>query len=125
MKPVLAFFSLFLALLISGAWHGALAQSPEERDRARAEQMLAGIEQKVALDAAQKEKIRDILVKNQLEFRVERESAKGDKLLLFRLANERLKKIDNEISATLRPDQKSGYEAAKEDLRQSMREQKP
>jgi hypothetical protein len=117
--------SLFLWLLLLGVSLTALAQSPEERDRARAEQMLTSIESKLTLDSAQKEKIREILVRNQSEFRAERETAKGDKLLLFRLANERMKKIDGEISATLRPDQKSGYEAAKEDLRQSMRERKP
>lgn len=116
---------LLLVLLFLGYSLTAFAQSAEERDRARAEQMLAQIEGKVALDAAQKEQIREILVKNQSEFRTEREEAKGDKLLLFRLANERMKKIDDEISATLRPDQKSGYEAAKEDLRQTMRERKP
>lgn len=117
--------SLFLWLLLLGVSLTALAQSPEERDRARAEQMLTSIESKLTLDAAQREKIREILVRNQSEFRAERETAKGDKLLLFRLANERMKKIDDEISATLRPDQKSGYEAAKEDLRQSMREREP
>lgn len=116
---------LLLVLLFLGYSLTAFAQSAEERDRARAEQMLVQIEGKVALDAAQKEQIREILVKNQSEFRTEREEAKGDKLLLFRLANERMKKIDDEISATLRPDQKSGYEAAKEDLRQTMRERKP
>ncbi len=116
---------LFPLLLLLGCSMSAFAQSAEERDHARAEQMLAQIETKVALDAGQKEQIREILVKNQSEFRTEREQAKGDKLLLFRLANERMKKIDDEISATLRPDQKSGYEAAKEDLRQSMRERKP
>ncbi len=125
MKRTLFYSSLVLWLALLGISFTASAQSPEERDRARAEQMLAGIEQKVALDAAQKEKIRDILVRNQLEFRSEREQAKGDKLLLFRLANERLKKIDDEIVTILRPDQKSGYEAAKEDLRQTMREHKP
>ncbi len=120
------FLSVLLPLLLLlGCSLSAFAQSAEERDRARAEQMLAQIETKVALDANQKEQIREILVKNQSEFRTEREEAKGDKLLLFRLANERMKKIDDEISATLRPDQKSGYEAAKEDLRQSMRERKP
>lgn len=124
MKRTLFFLGL-ICLLLSGRSLSLLAQSPEERDRARAEQMLAQIEQKVTLDAAQKEQIREVLVKNQLEFRLEREQAKNDKLMLFRLANERMKKIDDEISATLRPDQKSGYEAAKEDLRQSMREHKP
>ncbi len=120
------FLSVLLPLLLLlGCSLSAFAQSAEERDRARAEQMLAQIEGKVALDANQKEQIREILVKNQSEFRIEREEAKGDKLLLFRLANERMKKIDDEISATLRPDQKSGYEAAKEDLRQTMRERKP
>ncbi len=125
MKQIRFYSSLVLLLLLLGISLTAWAQSPEERDRARAEQMLASIEQKVALDAAQKEKIREILVRNQLEFRSERAQAVGDKLLLFRLANERLKKIDDEITAVLRPDQKSGYEAAKEDLRQSMRERKP
>lgn len=124
MKRTLFFLGL-ICLLLSGRSLSLSAQSPEERDRARAEQMLAQIEQKVTLDAAQKEQIREVLVKNQLEFRLEREQAKNDKLMLFRLANERMKKIDDEISATLRPDQKSGYEAAKEDLRQSMREHKP
>ncbi len=120
------FLSVLLPLLLLlGCSLSAFAQSAEERDRARAEQMLAQIEGKVALDANQKEQIREILVKHQSEFRIEREEAKGDKLLLFRLANERMKKIDDEISATLRPDQKSGYEAAKEDLRQTMRERKP
>ncbi len=125
MTRTLFYSSLILLLLLSGESVTLFAQSFEERDRARAEQMLAGIEQKVALDATQKEKIREILFRNQLEFRSEREQAKGDKLLLFRLANERMKKIDDEITAILRPDQKSGYEAAKEDLRQSMRERKP
>lgn len=125
MKRNLLCLSLVLSLMLLGGFVSLLAQSPEERDRARAEQMLAQIESKVTLDAAQKEKIREVLLKNQLEFRAEREQAKGDKLLLFRLANERLKKIDDDIAATLRPDQKSGYEAAKEDLRQSMRERKP
>lgn len=124
MKRTLFFLGL-ICLLLSGRSLSLSAQSPEERDRARAEQMLAQIEQKVTLDAAQKEQIREVLVKNQLEFRLEREQAKNDKLMLFRLANERMKKIDDEISATLRPDQKRGYEAAKEDLRQSMREHKP
>ncbi len=117
--------SLILSLVLLGGSLTLSAQSPEERDRARAEQMLSQIEKKVTLDAAQKEKIREALLRNQSEFRAEREQAKDDKLLLFRLANERLKKIDDDISATLRPDQKSGYEAAKEDLRQSMRERKP
>ncbi|MFQ3598204.1 MAG: hypothetical protein SNJ55_08925 [Chloroherpetonaceae bacterium] len=117
--------SLILSLALLCISFTASAQSPEERDRARAEQMLSQIEKKVALDDAQKEKIREVLLRNQSEFRAEREQAKDDKLLLFRLANERLKKIDDDISATLRPDQKSGYEAAKEDLRQSMRERKP
>lgn len=124
MKRNLLCLSLLFLLMIFGSL-SVLAQSPEARDRARAEQMLVQIEKNVTLDGAQKEKIRDILVKNQLEFRSQREQAKDDKLLLFRLANERLKKIDDEILETLRPDQKSGYEAAKEDLRQSMREHKP
>lgn len=124
MKRNLLCLSLLFLLMIFGSL-SASAQSPEARDRARAEQMLVQIEKNVTLDGAQKEKIRDILVKNQSEFRSQREQAKDDKLLLFRLANERLKKIDDEILETLRPDQKSGYEAAKEDLRQSMRERKP
>ncbi len=125
MNHILLFSSLVFLLLLLGNVSTVSAQSPEERDRARAEQMLTHIESKLTLDAAQKEKIREILVRHQLEFRAERETAKGDKLLLFRLANERMKKIDDEISAALRPDQKSGYDAAKEDLRQSMRERNP
>lgn len=125
MNRVLLGSSLFFLLLVWGNSTTALAQSPEERDRARAEQMLTSIESKLVLEPAQKEKIKEILVRNQSEFRAERETAKGDKLLLFRLANERMKKIDDEISATLRPDQKSGYEAAKDELRQSMRERNP
>ncbi|MGQ9805400.1 MAG: hypothetical protein ACUVRP_04905 [Chlorobiales bacterium] len=123
MKPNLLCLSLLFLLMIFGSL-SASAQSPEARDHARAEQMLVQIEKNVTLDGAQKEKIRDILVKNQSEFRSQREQAKDDKLLLFRLVNERLKKIDDEILEILRPDQKSGYEAAKEDLRQSMRESK-
>ncbi|GEM_PF-2773912 len=125
MNRVLLGSSLFFLLLVWGNSTTASAQSPEERDRARAEQMLTSIESKLVLEPAQKEKIKEILVRNQSEFRAERETAKGDKLLLFRLANERMKKIDDEISATLRPDQKSGYEAAKDELRQSMRERNP
>ncbi len=125
MNRVLLCSSLFFLLFVWGNLTTASAQSPEERDRARAEQMLTSIESKLTLEPAQKEKIKEILVRNQSEFRAERETAKGDKLLLFRLANERMKKIDDEISATLRPDQKSGYEAAKDELRQSMRERKP
>ncbi len=125
MNRIFLFLTLAFLLLLWGNFSSALAQSPEERDRARAEQMLTSIESKLVLDSAQKEKIKEILVRNQSEFRAERETAKGDKLLLFRLANERMKKIDDEISATLRPDQKSGYEAAKDELRQSMRERKP
>ena len=125
MNRVLLGSSLFFLLLVWGNSTTASAQSPEERDRVRAEQMLTSIESKLVLEPAQKEKIKEILVRNQSEFRAERETAKGDKLLLFRLANERMKKIDDEISATLRPDQKSGYEAAKDELRQSMRERNP
>ncbi|MCS6987995.1 MAG: hypothetical protein NZM06_00570 [Chloroherpetonaceae bacterium] len=114
---------LLFCLVVASAT--SFAQTPEERDLARAEKMLASLERHVALDAAQKEKVKEILVRNQAEFRLERESAKGDKLRLFRLANERLKKIDDEISAILRPDQKSGYEATKEELHRAMRERKP
>jgi hypothetical protein len=98
------------------------AQSAEARDEARAEKMIAALEQKVALDDAQKSAIKKVLMDNQLEFRKERESASGDKLLLFRLANERIKKIDSEIQALLRDDQREGYQAAKDEIRQAMRE---
>ncbi len=118
----MAYLSLLICLLFLGGSLTVLAQSPEEIDRVRAEHMLSHIEKKVVLDAAQKEKVREILIRNHSAFRKEHAQAKGDKLLLFRLINERLNKIDNEISAILRPDQKNGYEAAKEALRQSMRE---
>lgn len=114
-----------VVLFVATGASPSFAQSADDPDRARAEKMLASLESKIALDAAQKEKARDILVRNQTEFRAEREAAKGDKLLLFRLAYQRLKKIDDELLAILRPDQKSGYEAAKEELRQAMRERNP
>lgn len=124
MKRTCLLAGLVVLFVATGA-SPSFAQSADDRDRARAEKMLASLESKIALDEAQKEKARDILVRNQTEFRAEREAAKGDKLLLFRLAYQRLKKIDDELLAILRPDQKSGYEAAKEELRQAMRERAP
>lgn len=117
-------FGILWVLLLASVSKPLSAQTAMERDADRAESMLAVIEKKVVLDEAQKGQIKKILLDNQAEFRKERESASGDKLLLFRLANERINKIDNEIEALLREDQREGYNAAKNEMRQAMREKK-
>ncbi len=108
---------LMYSLMVLLLWNLPMASAQVlSHEHAHVEQVLTNLERQVRLKPAQKEKIREILMRHRLEFQAERETAKGDKLLLFRLSNLRLKKLDEDISAILHPDQKSAYEAAKEHL---------